>query len=194
MSMAAFLLCACGASDTEPSGSPERTAGEEQGRAFDLKDAGMRGMIWTGSARLLSPDMEFDLERLEMGTITFSLITEPADLSEFNNPPLEFRGESVNMAVHISGRVNEHRPGRIETEIESVRPIFSGGLGSNDEENMVKALASNGVVLPRASSAEPISVTFNVLAHDEENLRISLTSDVDWIGRVDARGGDKAGY
>lgn len=183
--VACLMLAACGSSE---SGNANEPAGDA---VFDLDEVGMRGMEWTGDATLLGPGLEFDSIELQMATIGFYLFGDHRDLTEFDDPPLEFRGEPVTMALRMSGVVQDHEPGRVTVEITSIRPTFSGGVGTSSAEKLVEDLANNGVTIPEASSDDPATVTFQVAAVDEDYEEINLTADVDWIHTINAREGDR---
>lgn len=188
--LALLLLAACNeqqASTENPSTAPDA------GQAFDLGDIGMRGMEWRGEATLLG-GLHFPEAELDLSTIAFQLRTEPRDMSEFDSPALEFRGEPVSMALHVSGLIEDREPGRFSVAIESVRPAFSGGPGTAGTEALLADLAANGIALPAADSSNPILVTFEARAADEDRREITLRSDADWIESVEMRDGERAGF
>jgi hypothetical protein len=162
------------------------------GDEFYLGDIGMRGMTWHGEATLLDAGLHFSDVSLDMSTIRFSFNAEERDMSEFDSPPLEFRGERVPLSLRISGVVQDREPGWFSVEINSVRPGFSGGLGTQATDEMLENLAANGVTLPEIDRDNPPVVTFEVSAADEDNREITLTADVDWIGTVHMRDGERA--
>lgn len=185
----------CGAPGSSDGGGSAESEEAVASGVFDLRDAGMRGMSYNqGKALLLNKGLSFEVETLELSTIQFSLITQPRDMSDLQNPPVEFQGEPVAMRLRISGLIQDHAPGRIDVDIESVRPLFGGGTGSSDEEKLIEDLAANGVALPEASSSSPIPIRLEVSSGDEENQTLVLRSDVNWLERVEAEEGEKAGY
>ncbi|QOC22783.1 hypothetical protein IC757_01040 [Wenzhouxiangella sp. AB-CW3] len=182
------LLTGCGVDESNGEDAPAAT----NGHAFYLGDIGMRGMEWRGEATLLEAGLEFADASLDMSTIRFSLNADHRDMTEFDNPPLEFRGEPVTLALRIGGLVQDREPGRIMVEINSVRPSFSGGPGTASTEELIEDLAANGVVLPEIDRDNPPVVTFEVMAADEDNREITLSADVDWIGSIRMRDGERA--
>ena len=186
---ALLSLTGCGADDP---GNGEDAPATADGHAFYLGDIGMRGMEWRGEATLLDAGLHFPDVTLDMSTIRFSLMADHRDMSEFDSPPLEFRGEPVTMNLRIGGIVQDREPGRVVVEINSVRPGFSGGLGTSSTEAMIEDLAANGVTLPEIDRDNPPVVTFEVTAADEDNREITLSADVDWIGSIRMRDGERA--
>jgi hypothetical protein len=183
-------LSGCGAD--EPAAGAEDAPAVANGHAFYLGDIGMRGMQWRGEATLLDAGLDFSDVDVEMSTIGFSLNADHRDMSEFDSPPLEFRGEPVTMALRIGGLVADREPGRVSVEINSVRASFSGGPGTQSTEELIEDLAANGVTLPEIDRDDPPMVTFEVTAADEDNRELTLTADVDWIGTVHLRDGERA--
>lgn len=186
---ALLSLTGCGADDP---GNGDDVPAAADGHAFYLGDIGMRGMEWRGEATLLEAGLHFPEATLDMSTIRFSLNADHRDMTEFDSPPLEFRGEPVTMALRISGVVQDREPGRVSVEINSVRPSFSGGPGTQSTEELLEALAENGVTLPEIDRDNPPIVTFEVSAADEDNREITLTADVDWIDTIQMRDGERA--
>lgn len=186
---ALLSLTGCGGDEAGDGNDAPAAAGEH---AFYLGDIGMRGMAWRGEGTFLDAGLHFSDVSLDMSTIRFSLNAEERDMTEFDSPPLEFRGEPVTLSLRISGIVQDREPGWFSVEINSVRPGFSGGLGTQSSEEMLEDLAANGVTLPNIDRDNPPVVTFKVSTADEDNREITLTADVDWIGTIHMRDGERA--
>ncbi len=184
------LLSLTGCGTDEPGGDAAPAVAD--GHAFYLGDIGMRGMEWRGEATLLEAGLHFPEAKLDMSTIRFSLFADHRDMTEFDSPPLEFRDEPVTMSLRIGGIVQDREPGRVSVEINSLRPSFSGGPGTRSSEALIEDLAANGVTLPEIDRDNPPLVTFEVSAADEDNSEITLSADVDWIGTIHMRDGERA--
>lgn len=186
--LSAALLLGCGGDNG--AGTP---IGDSSGHQFELSDVGSRGMSWNGEATLLESGLDFPEVRMELSRRVFSISTSPRDMTEFNNPSLEFRGSPVGMALHIRGLVEEDEPGRVTVAIESVRPDF-GSLGTSVDEEMRENVAAHGISIPEANQDNPIMVTLSISAVDEDNREISVTSDSPLIGSIVMRDGERSAF
>ncbi len=188
--IALFVLAGCGQGNGN--GQPESLGGPE----FDLDEIGMRGMEWTGQAVLLENGLEFDDASLSLSTIGFTLRGDRLDLGQFDDPEMEVHGEPATMTLRISGVVQDHEPGRFTVELNNITPRFGShegaALGSNQADAVKEALEAAGIVFPEIDDDSPPVVTFEVAASDEDYTEISLTSDVDYIQRIEMRDGEAA--
>ena len=159
--------------------------------AVDISEFGMQGAQFTGEATLTDGELYFEDSELEISTIVFSLNTGVLVLDEFDNPALEYDGQTARMLVHISGEVQDHSPGEVVMSVTAVSPRMldadDQALGTDSAEQLIDELAANGVTFPEVSTADPLDVTFNISATDEDYEQIIMTSDADFFQRFEGR-------
>lgn len=187
-----FALAGCGPAADNGDDQPAHRGGSE----FDLGDVGMRGMQWSGQAVLLENGLEFDDAEMELSTLGFTLRGNRFDLGQFDDPDLEFRGEPATMTVRLSGRIEDREPGWFSVSLNSASARFGDyrgqALGTDTAEEIRQVLEKQGIVFPEIDRDNPPVVTFEVSASDEDYTELVLTSDIDFIERIEMQGGERA--
>ena len=149
----------------------------------DISELGRTGQLFVGESVLQG--LAFSGSELEISSRQFSLMTGVTTLDEFDNPKLEYERGLSRMRVSMRGQVEDHSPGEVVVSVTglSLRMLDSDdqSLGTDESERLIKGLAENGVIFPEASSSEPLSVTFNFTATDEDYEEVVLTADADFF-------------
>ena len=188
-----FMLAGCGPGQENDDGQPAVLGGPE----FALEDLGMRGMEWSGRAVLLEQELEFEDVDLELNTIAFILRGDRFDLGQLDDPDLEFRGEPATMSLRMSGLIQDHEPGRIAVKLNRLSARFGdhegAALGGDSADEVRQALEERGIEIPELDDDNTVLVTFEISASDEDYTEVVLTSDVDFIGGIEMKEGDRAG-
>lgn len=178
--MLAVVLAGCSSSaDTDSSTE------DLEGPGFELDSIGLRGMSWSGEATFRDPELVFPDSSLELSTSSLGLTTGTIDLGRFDDSELTYDGEPARLRVVVNALITEHEPGHVRADIVNVSPRYldqeERALGSDSADRIKVGLARHGVTFPDPDSDDPIEVSLEIAASDEDYKDIVLSSDSDLL-------------
>lgn len=159
---------------------------DEGAMAVDIRDFGIRGRQFTGSATMSEQKLVFEDSEVEISPIIFSMTTSVLILDGSHGPALEYDGKPARMRIHLSGEVLSNSPGKIVVSMTGISPRILDSneqqLGTEHSEEIIRSLASKGILFPKGiNTSNPFEITFSITASDENYSDLYITSDADFF-------------
>lgn len=153
----------------------------------DISRFGITGTDLIGTATLTERDLVFEDSFIELSPNIMSFGSGAIELDVFDAPELYYdEGQTAWMRIHFTGQVQEHSPGEMVLAVESISPRMldssQQALGTSTAERLVDELADNGTSFPQPEHDDPLMVTFQITASDEDYSEIYLSADADFFG------------
>lgn len=134
---------------------------------------------YSGSSSLLTSSLVFPESTFELDQLgNVSLTAQGLNLAAFGNPALQVQGLYPDVTILASANAIPQSDGTVLMEVTGLIPSFSINGTTLDQSTslaLAQGLAAAGIIIPTATTEQPIEVGTNVTLTPNGSLTISNT-------------------